>query len=109
MKEKYLEYLEYQKNYSNHTIESYEKDIDEYLEYIKENNINLLKINYNDIKEYLKYLNNKKDINSTISRKISALRGFYKFLQNNNKIENNPFALINLPKKEKRVEMRRHK
>lgn len=103
MKEKYLEYLEYQKNYSNHTIESYEKDIDEYLEYIKENNINLLKINYNDIKEYLKYLNNKKDINSTISRKISALRGFYKFLQNNNKIENNPFALINLPKKEKKL------
>ena len=103
MKEKYLEYLEYQKNYSNHTIESYEKDIDEYLEYIKENNIKLLKINYNDIKEYLKYLNNKKDINSTISRKISALRGFYKFLQNNNKIENNPFALINLPKKEKKL------
>ena len=103
MKEKYLEYLEYQKNYSNHTIESYEKDIDEYLEYIKENNINLLKINYNDIKEYLKYLNNKKDINSTISRKISALRGFYKFLQNNNKIENNPVALINLPKKEKKL------
>ncbi len=103
MKEKYLEYLEYQKNYSTHTIESYEKDIDEYLQYIKENKIDLLKINYSEIKEYLKYLNNKKDINSTISRKISALRGFYKFLQNNNKIETNPFALINLPKKEKKL------
>ena len=52
---------------------------------------------------YLKYLSEKKDINSTISRKISALRGFYKFLQNNNKIENNPFSLINLPKKEKKL------
>lgn len=101
--EKYLEYLEYQKNYSTHTIESYKQDIVEYLEYIEENNIKLLKINYSEIKEYLKYLNNKKDINSTISRKISALRGFYKFLQNNNKIETNPFALINLPKKEKKL------
>lgn len=101
--EEYLKYLEYQKNYSKHTIESYEQDIIEYLEYIEENKIRLLKINYDEIKMYLKYLSDKKDINSTISRKISALRGFYKFLQNNNKIENNPFSLINLPKKEKKL------
>lgn len=101
--EEYLKYLEYQKNYSKHTIESYKQDIEEYLEYIDENHIKLLKINYDEIKMYLKYLNNKKDINATISRKISALRGFYKFLQNNNKIENNPFSLINLPKKEKKL------
>ena len=101
--EEYLKYLEYQKNYSKHTIGSYEQDIVEYLEYIEEKKIKLLKINYDEIKMYLKYLSDKKDINSTISRKISALRGFYKFLQNNNKIENNPFSLINLPKKEKKL------
>ena len=48
--EDYLKYLEYQKNYSNHTIESYKQDIDEYLEYINEHNIKLLKINYDEIK-----------------------------------------------------------
>ena len=73
------------------------------MEYIDEKDIKLYKINYEQIRDYLKYLNNKKDINSTISRKISALRGFYKYLQNNNKIENNPFTLINLPKKEKKL------
>ena len=101
--EEYLKYLEYQKNYSKHTIESYQQDIIEYLEYIDENNIKLLKIKYEEIRSYLKYLSDKKDINSTISRKISALRGFYKFLQNNNKLDNNPFSLINLPKKEKKL------
>lgn len=101
--EKYLKYLEYQKNYSTHTIENYKQDITEYLEYIDEKDIKLYKINYEQIRDYLKYLNNKKDINSTISRKISALRGFYKYLQNNNKIDNNPFTLINLPKKEKKL------
>jgi len=101
--ENYKNYLEFQKNYSKHTIESYEQDIKEYLEYISENKINLLKINYDQIRTYLKFLSDKKDINSTISRKISALRGFYKFLQNNNKIETNPFSLINLPKKEKKL------
>ena len=101
--EDYLKYLEYQKNYSKHTIDSYQKDIEEYLEYIEDKKIKLLKINYDEIKMYLKYLSDKEDVNSTISRKISALRGFYKFLQNNNKIENNPFSLINLPKKEKKL------
>lgn len=101
--EDYLKYLEYQKNYSKHTIESYQQDIIEYLEYIGENSIKLLKINYDEIRSYLKYLSDKNDVNSTISRKISALRGFYKFLQNNNKLENNPFSLINLPKKEKKL------
>lgn len=101
--EDYLKYLEYQKNYSKHTIESYQQDIIEYLEYIDENSIKLLKINYDEIRSYLKYLSDKNDVNSTISRKISALRGFYKFLQNNNKLENNPFSLINLPKKEKKL------
>lgn len=101
--EDYLNYLEYQKNYSKHTIESYKQDIIEYLEYLDEKHIKLLKIKYDEIRDYLKYLSDKKDINSTISRKISALRSFYKYLQNNNKIENNPFSLINLPKKEKKL------
>lgn len=101
--EEYLKYLEYQKNYSNHTIESYKRDILEFLEYINAENISLLKITYDEIRFYLMHLNNKKDINSTISRKISALRGFYKYLQNNNKMENNPFSLINLPKKDKKL------
>lgn len=101
--EDYLNYLEYQKNYSKHTIESYKQDIVEYLEYLDEKHIKLLKVKYDEIRAYLKYLSDKKDINSTISRKISALRSFYKYLQNNNKIENNPFSLINLPKKEKKL------
>lgn len=101
--EDYLNYLEYQKNYSKHTIESYKQDIVEYLEYLEEKHIKLLKVKYDEIRAYLKYLSDKKDINSTISRKISALRSFYKYLQNNNKIENNPFSLINLPKKEKKL------
>lgn len=101
--EDYLNYLEYQKNYSKHTIESYKQDIIEYLEYLDEKHIKLLKIKYDEIRDYLKYLSDKKDINSTISRKISALRSFYKYLQNNNKIESNPFSLINLPKKEKKL------
>ena len=93
--EEYLKYLEYQKNYSSHTIDSYREDIVEFLEYIKSENIDLLEVSYDDIRFYLMHLSQKKDVNSTISRKISALR--------NNKLEHNPFTLINLPKKEKKL------
>ena len=102
-KENFLEYLKYQKNYSEHTIISYGKDIDEYLEFLDENHIDLYKITYDEIRKYLISLNDKDDINSTISRKISALRGLYKYLENNSKISTNPFKLINLPKKDKKL------
>ena len=46
--ENYLKYLQYQKNYSLHTITSYEEDIKEFLEYIKSENINMFKITYDD-------------------------------------------------------------
>ena len=101
--EDYLNYLKYQKNYSEHTITSYSDDINEYIEFVKSNRIDPYNISYDQIRTYLINLNDKKDINSTISRKISALRGFYRYLENNNRIDTNPFTLINLPKKDKKL------
>ena len=63
----------------------------------------MVKIKYNDVHSFLKELNDKKDSNSTISRKISALRGFYKYLLKEEYCEKNPFSLVSLPKKEKKL------
>lgn len=99
--EKYLKYLKYQKNYSDFTICSYENDILEFLSFLKEHNLDILNIDYTNTKIFLKELNNKKNKTSTLSRKISSLRSFYNFLINNNYLDNNPFILVKLPKKEK--------
>ena len=99
----YLKYLKIEKNYSSRTIISYKKDIDEYISYITINNLDILSIKYKDIHPFLKGLYDKKNTNSTISRKISALRGFYKYLLREGKINNNPFSLVNLPKKDKKL------
>ena len=45
----------------------------------------------------------KNDNNSSIDRKLSALRGFYKYLANEGIIKNNVFSLVNGPKKEKKL------
>ena len=73
----YLDFLKYQKNYSDYTIQSYESDILEYLDFIHSEGILFKEIEYSDIRFFLMYLkDNKKDDNSSIDRKLSALRGF---------------------------------
>ena len=99
----YIRELSINNNYSENTIEAYKRDLNEYFSYLKNNNKNYLSIDYDSIRKYLSYLNDKKDTNSTISRKISSLRGFYSYLRLNEKIKNNPFKLINLPKKEQKL------
>lgn len=99
----FIEYLKYQRNYSNFTCNNYRKDLNEYNSFISSNKINYKNMDYNEAKEYVIYLNKKNDSKSTISRKLSSLRTFYKYLVLNNKVESNPFLLVSSPKKEKRI------
>jgi integrase/recombinase XerC len=60
-------------------------------------------MDYKKCVEYLRYLDEKKLKRTSISRKLSSLRTFYKYLVLNNKSDNNPFMLVSSPKKEKRI------
>ena len=100
----YLEYLKYQKNYSDYTIKSYENDILEFFNYIYSENINYKNVEYSDIRFFLMYLKDKRmDNNSSIDRKLSSLRGFYKYLANEGIVDSNVFSLVNGPKKSKKL------
>lgn len=100
----YLDYLCYEKNYSNNTITNYKDDICEYLDYVDSEGLDFRNILYSDIRFYLMYLKDtKKDNNSSIDRKLSAIRGFYKYLANNKVVKNNVFSLVSGPKKSKRL------
>ena len=99
----YLEYLKYQKNYSDETIHSYSIDIEEFLDYINSECINICEVGYDVVKAWLIHLDEKKNKSTTVSRKISSLRGFYKYLINNKVIDSNPFSLVSLPKKERHL------
>ena len=65
--------------------------------------LNIKNFSYDEVRLYLMYLKKKKDKNSTVSRKISALRSYYKYLINKEVVVNNPFSLISLPKREKKL------
>ena len=100
----FIEYLEYEKGYSKKTIISYEKDLELFNKYLKENKIeNITNIDYNTIRKYLSHLHEKKYESSSISRKISTLRSFFKYNLKEKNIKNNPMTLISNPKKEKKL------
>ena len=101
--DKFNEYLEYELNYSELTIKGYNEEINKFINYTKDNNINYKKINNDSVRYYLKYLDELKYSKNSVSRNLSALRTYYKFLVNEKLIDNNPFKIISNPKKDKKL------
>lgn len=100
----YLEYLKYQKNYSDYTVLSYKNDILEFIDYLSREGLDFKTIEYSDIRFYLMYLKDEKhDDNSSVSRKLSSLRGLYKYMANEGIVKTNVFSLVNAPKKSKKL------
>lgn len=99
--EDFLDYLLIDKKYSQNTIESYRHDLNQYYLYHKEQGISLQQIKKEDIKQYLKKLKESKMSDKSISRNISSIRTFYKFLLVEKIVVRNPIELIELPKTKK--------
>lgn len=90
----FLEALSAEKGRSQKTLSAYASDLT-----AAQNSIgNLLNASEKDIQNYLSNLSEKP---SSIARKASALRTFYKFLLLEKIISTNPTANLELPKKEK--------
>lgn len=99
--DQFLNYLEFEQNYSSYTIKNYQIDLKEFKKFIQNKEISL--IEYNDIREYLLYLFDKKYKKKTIARKVSSLRSFFKYLYSENIIKDNPMVLISNPKLDKKL------
>ena len=80
MKEKFLEKLKYEYNYSDLTINGYDYEITKFLDYLNNNHLDYKKINLDMIRNYLKYLDSLKYKKNSISKNLSSLRSYYKFL-----------------------------
>ncbi len=101
-KDIFLNYIK-NKNYSNYTIDSYNKDLDNFYIYLKQNNTDIKKVNYKFLRGYLTVLYDKKYSKKTIARNISTLKSFFKYLKKQNIIESNPMNLIKTPKIDKKL------
>lgn len=99
----FLKYIDLEKNYSNYTLINYKDDLSFYLDFLNKENIDVLDSDYKVIRNYLSYMYNKKYTSKTISRHISSLRSFYKYMIKENYIVKNPMTLISNPKQESKL------
>ncbi len=99
----FLNFLQYEKNYSEKTINSYRVDLIQLEEYIKHNSeeLTLTEVDADIIRQWIIDLMKKGYTASSVNRKLSSLRSFYRFLLLKQEITKDPTRKINGPKKKK--------
>lgn len=98
--EAFLKYLNLERNFSEHTITAYEKDIQNFLSFLSAEGLTIDSFEYRDARNYLVRLYEKGLKRTTVSRHISTLRTFYKFITRDTDVMN-PFHQLVHPKQSK--------
>jgi tyrosine recombinase XerC len=97
--EKFMRYLEIEKNYSPHTILNYKLDLADFQGFLA--GLEIEKVDYLVLRKYLASLKEKKLGNRTVNRHLSALRSFFRFLCREGHLKTNPMLSLSSPKQEK--------
>jgi Site-specific recombinase XerD len=102
--ESFLEYLRYEKSYSQHTVDSYENDLIQFKgfalpilqteDWEKEADASL-------IRHWIVSLMEQGYVATSVNRKLSSLKSFYRYLLKNNHLQVNPVSKISGPKANK--------
>ena len=99
--EKFIRYMEIEKNYSKHTILNYRLDLKNFKNFAGE--VDLEKIDYLTLRKYLAVLKEKNLKNRTVARRLSSLRSFFRFLTREGLLKTNPILSLSSPKQEKHL------
>lgn len=99
--DRFINYITNNLGYSSHTIRNYKKDLEDFEMYFK--NENIIDINYKKIRTYIAHLSEKEYTAKSISRHLSTVRSFFKYLKSEKIIESNPMILVKNPKIAKKI------
>lgn len=103
-KQSFKLYLQVEKNASIHTLTHYLKDLDQFFIFLETEGIDQLSlVDEAVVRLFLMQLYDEKLNRRTVARKLSTLRMFYRFLERENKVTENPFLLTHLPKQDKKL------
>ena len=99
--ENFITWLTDERGYSPHTIVNYRRDLLEFAD-IAGKDIDVQAIDTQIIRSYV-YSLNIKNKSSSVARKLSALRSFFKFLEQESLVDQNPMGSISMPKLEQHL------
>ena len=103
----FTDFLAIEKNYSKHTVNAYNKDLEVFSKFIHEefSSNSIEDINYAQIRTWIISLVESGLTNRTINRKISSLNSYYKFLLKIERIQVNPLAKHRALKTAKKIQI----
>jgi integrase/recombinase XerD len=99
----YLEYSALEKKLASETINAYSTDLSSFTEWLKENGVSLPKASTADIAEYMSFLSSSGFSPVSVRRKLSSIRGFFRYLQSSDRRDDNPAELLHSPKQPMRL------
>jgi len=101
----FVDYLKFEKRYSEHTVRSYNDDLVSFFQFIEGQygKISIAEISSSFIRSWLASLKSKKLSSRSINRKISVLKSFFKYQLRIGSLEQTPMTNIISPKINKRL------
>lgn len=104
----FLDYMAIEKNVSPNTVDAYRRDLEDFIGFLTSDylvmsraQVDLGSVDRLAVRSWLAALSRRRLARSTIARKLSSLRSFYRFLQREGVVEHNPARTVSTPKKEK--------
>ena len=103
MREKFIQYLTFEKRYSEHTTLAYEQDLYQFECFLQESQLDIRTVKHLHVRSWIVSLIENGNVNKSVNRKLACLRTFYKWLRKEGIIDYNPIQKIQGPKNEKRL------
>lgn len=101
----FINYLRYEKRFSPHTITAYRKDLEQFLTFLDQTLelTTVQEVQHTHVRSWIVELLSSDIAASTINRKLSTLKTFFRFLRRRGRIEHNPMRKVTAPKTGKRL------
>lgn len=103
--ESFINYLQYEKRYSSHTVTAYKKDLDQFVQFCTEEvgDFDVKRADTKLVRSWIVSLMEKNLTPRSVNRKVTTIKSFFKFLMKEHIVESNPATLLALPKIRKKL------
>jgi len=99
----YLDHVGVEQGLAKNTLESYGRDLRQFHQYLVQSAIAWQQLDRQQIRVYLEHLHEKGKSTATVSRCLSSIRSFFRFLHREGKLSPDPAAALDTPKVQKRL------
>ncbi len=102
----FIDYLRFQKRYSEHTLTAYQNDLSEFENFLFSRfsiSETWEEVTHHMIREWVIELMESNITPRTVSRKLSSLKSFFKYLMKEGRVASNPASKVQSPKQKKKL------